>query len=260
MDGKLADSPRFPEIPIHVLRITAQDLIPTHKDQRRREFFQITKQGGHQRVFHIPRIALCVKTQLFPRERDIAFQIGLKAPAGEGQIRPGGNGDNAAGQRQALLPQIQAQGEAQPPACAFPAEADFFGSIAFFQQVPISPRRILHSRREWVFGGQTIGGTENLGPALVRQSGAEAQGVLQAAAGIPAAVEIKNHPVPPGVVGQHPGPLKILKIMVLHPSLPMTDCPHKLPHRVLALPAGLQRAVGKPRFHMGQPVPHHIRR
>ena len=90
------------------LGITAQDFIPTHKNQGRRELFQVSQQRRHQRIFRRIRIALGIEPQLLPGQGNIAFLIGFKALPREGQIRPGGNGNDAAGQGQPLLPQIQA--------------------------------------------------------------------------------------------------------------------------------------------------------
>ena len=73
------------------------------------------------------------------------------------------------------------------------------------------------------------------------------------------AVEIQDHPLPPGIPGQHPGGGKEGKIVPLHPHLGMAGGPHHLAQGVLPLAQGLQGAVFQQGLHVRQPLPNHFR-
>ena len=256
---KLADTAALPQRPVQLPGIAEKDLVSARENQRGRHSRQIPQQRGGQGVLRGVGVALREKPQLPFRQRHILFPVPLVAFPVAGQVRPGGDGHNAPGEGKLLLPQVHTQAEAEPASRALAAEADPLRRISLFQQIPVSLGRVLHRRREPVLRGKPVGGAEYPHPTLVRQGGPEPQGVLQSPAGITPAVEVQDHPLPPGVPGQHPGGGKEGKIVPLHPHLGMAGGPHNLAQGILSLAQGFQGAAFQQRLHVRQPLPNHFR-
>ena len=186
---------------VYPLGVAEQQLVPAYENQAGWKARQVPKEGRGQRSLGLLGVAPGIEGELLLRKGHIPLQIGPEALSGQGQIRPGGDGDEAAGEREPQLLQLQAQAEAQAAAGAFAAETDFLRGVALVQQISVALQSVLHRRRERGLRGQAIGGAEDLGTGFVSQSGPEAQGVVQAAAGVAAAVEIQDHSIPPQVFG-----------------------------------------------------------
>ena len=258
VNDQLAAAPGGAKGLVYPLGVAEQQLVPAYEDQAGWKACQVPKEGRGQRSLGLLGIAPGIEGKLLLRKGHIPLQIGPEALSGQGQVRPGGDGNDAAGEREPQLLQPQAQAEAQAAAGAFAAETDFLRGVALVQQISVALQSVLQRRRKGGLRGQTIGGAEDLGTGFVRQSGPEAQGVVQAAAGVAAAVEIQDHSIPPQVFGQHPGTLKVGKIVAFGPHLAVVGRPHQFPQGILPPAGGLQGAVGQHGLHVGQLLPEFV--
>ena len=96
----------------HKLRIAEEDLVTTCKDQGGGKAGQVTKEGGNEGVFGIAAVGIPVKLDLAHPQRRVYLPVILIGGAGGGQIRPGGDGNDGAGERKLQLLQLQTQAEA----------------------------------------------------------------------------------------------------------------------------------------------------
>ena len=240
-DVQPAAAPGGQELFVQGPGVVQHHLVPAHKQQRRRQARQVAEQRRAQGVRGVLGIAPRVKPQQLRGHGGIVFPVLPIGIPGAGQVRPGGNADQAAGQLHAQLLQLQAQAVDQPASGGLPGQHDLPRLIALLQQVLIALQRVVQGRRIRMLRGQAIGRAEHPHAALRGQGGGKALGVFQTAAGIAAAVEIQDHPGAALVLGHDPRPLKMLKIVVPHQHLPPVQGGHQLAQLVLALPGGLQR-------------------
>ena len=173
---------------LKLLGIAQKQLVRAGENQRGRQFRQIRKQRGGQRIFGFIGIALGIAIQQFPGEGGVGVFVGLIGITAVGQVYPGGDGNDAAGHRQLLLFQLQAEGIAKSAAGAFTAEGNV--PVAFLQQIFIGCQGIFYRGREGMLRCQPVGAAEDGGAAFIGEHRAEAGGIVKAAAGITASVQI----------------------------------------------------------------------
>ena len=224
--------------------VVQHDLVPAHEQQRRGQTLQVAEQRRAEGVGRIIRVALGVELQQLRRHGGVDVPVGLIGRAGAGEIRPGGDAHQTAGQGHSQHLQLQTQGVDQSTAGAFAAQQDLPGGVALFQQVPVALQRVVQRRRVAVFRRQTVGSAEHPHAALRGQRGGKALGVFQTAAGVAAAVEIQHHAAAAFVPGHDPGTLKGAEVVLPGDDLPLVERGHQFAQFVLPLAGHLQRAVG----------------
>ena len=94
---------------VHGLRIGAHDLVPTHKNKAGRHAGQIAKERRNQRIFGIAAVLLRIKTEHFCGHGGVDVFAFFVRRTGKGQVCPGRNGNDAAGQRKTQLFQFYAK-------------------------------------------------------------------------------------------------------------------------------------------------------
>ena len=239
-DGQAAVAAAGAELFVEVLRVAAHDLVAAHKQQGGGHSGKIGEHGRYQGIPAVVGVAGSEEVQRPPGHGGIHILVGGIGAAGGGQVRPGGDGDDTARLLQPQLPQLQAQGIAQSAAGTFAAEDDAAAGIAFAEQVAVALQGILQGGGIGMLRGQPVGGAEYPHTALDRQHGAEALGIVQAAAGVTAAVKVQDHSLPPFILWQHPGSPKIVEQVLLCQRLAAVAGLHELADLILPLPGGFQ--------------------
>ena len=173
---------------MEAFRIAQQQFFTACENQRGRQPLQGTEQGRSQGIFGAFGVAPGVVVQNGFCQGRVTFSVGLVGRSGIGQIDPGGDGQNTAGQGKFQLLQTQAQGVTQTAAGAFPAQGD--SGISLIKKILIGFQSVLHCGGEGMLRGQTVGTAEYTGATFIGQRGAEASGIFQTAAGVAAAVQV----------------------------------------------------------------------
>ena len=245
-DDHAAAAAALLQLLVQAAGIVQQELIPAGKQQGGRQPGQVPVEGGdHRLLFGMAAggVAAGVEPQQLRGQGGIVLPVGDKALSGAGKIGPWGNGDQPAGHCHSQLPQAQAQGVDQPAARAFAAQDDLPGQIALSQQIAVAFQSVLQRRGKGVFRCQAVGRAEHLHAAFVGQRRAEALGVLQAAAGVAAAVQVQDDPLAALIAGDDPGALEPRKPVVPHNDVLLMDGLHQLAQLILRLAGRFQRAA-----------------
>ena len=220
--------------------VIQQYLIAAGEDQRRRKARQVAQQGRTQRVRGVLCIAPGVELQQLLRQGRIVVPVEFVGLPGTGQVHPGRDGDEPAGQLPAQLLQPQAQGADQPAAGALAAQQDLLRRVALFQQIVVGSQCILQRGGIGVLWCQAVRPAEHAHTALAGQRSRKALGIVQTAAGIAAAVEIQHHAAAALVLRHDPRALELLEVVVAEDHLPLVQGAHQLAQLILSLAGGLQ--------------------
>ena len=120
----------LPQLFMEMPGIAEKDLIPAGKDQGGGHPRQISEQRGDQGILRVIPITPGEKGQLPVGQGHILLPVHFVALPRAGEIDPGGDGDDAPGQGDSLLPQIHTQTVAQAASGALAAQADLLRGVA----------------------------------------------------------------------------------------------------------------------------------
>ena len=90
--------------------VIQHDLVTAHKELGRGHPLQVTEEGRDHGILPVGGITAGVKIQKFCGHGRVRIPVLFVGVAGGGEVRPGGDGDDAAGQRLTEFLQLQAQG------------------------------------------------------------------------------------------------------------------------------------------------------
>ena len=110
--------------------IVQHNLVTAYKKQGRGHSLQIAKERRNHGILAVCGVTGGIEVQQFRSHGGVDLQIFGVGFTGCGKVRPGGDGDDTAGQRLLQLLQLQTQGIAKATAGAFTAEGDLIGGVA----------------------------------------------------------------------------------------------------------------------------------
>ena len=269
-DHQLAGAAGRQQPTVHGNRVVEHDLVSARKNERRRHFFEHSKQGRNVRIalaspvvllawigvgIKIFLLASCSVevaigkiAQTLTRHGGIALLVLLIRGAGRGQVGPRGDGENASREGSSLFGKLEAERIAKSTARALTAKQYLLGGVAVGDQISVGVERIVQGRRIRALGGEAVGGAKHTDATFYGKRAAKALGIVQATGGIASTVQIQDHAALHLVLGvdHRAGDAPHRKVLKGH--FIFIRIGHQLSKCILSLSDGCQRATGKERL------------